>query len=278
MLFQITRGDETIRVPGNNWLEALGGHLGDFGLDQSVLGRLVVDVGADGVVHVKDSVSGSRFTLTPLEDVSEVGMGHGAYEHSEGAAPTAGSGGGAGEGQRSAATVPPPPAEAETDRPEDLVDELFDACFDIASAADVGMASTQAIAILRNRISCESAAVLYAGPNDTEMRFEAVQGPKSEELRGRMIPCDTGIAGFVHQYGVGLLVGDAGKDERHDKSMDQSTGYTTGSMLAVAIRDGSGQTYGALELLNPKTSFREWHLEAAQVVAGALADFMSYRY
>ena len=44
------------------------------------------------------------------------------------------------------------------------------------------------------------------------------------------------------------------------KSVDQSTGYTTNSMLAVAIRDGNGLTYGALELLNPKTSFREWHL------------------
>ena len=52
MLFQITRGDEPIRVPGNNWLEALGGHLGDFGLDQSVLGRLVVDVGGDASCHL----------------------------------------------------------------------------------------------------------------------------------------------------------------------------------------------------------------------------------
>jgi len=277
MLFEITRGDESIRVPGNNWLEALGGHLSEFGLDQSVLGRLVVDVGTDGVVQVKDPVSGSRFKLTPLENVDEVGLGHGTYETSASAgAPSAGGAGDA--AQRGEAHVPPPPAEAESDRPEDLIDDLFDACFDIASAQDVGMASTQALAILRNQISCESAAVLYAGPNDTEMQFVAVQGPKSEDLRGRAIPCDAGIAGFVHRYAVGLLVADAGKDERHDKSVDESVGYTTNSILAVALRDGSGQTYGALELLNPKDAFREWHLEAAQVVAGSLADFMSYRY
>jgi len=120
--------------------------------------------------------------------------------------------------------------------------------------------------------------VLYAGPNDQEMRFEAVQGPKSSDLLGRCIPCDSGIAGFVHRYGVGLLVADASKDDRHDKTVDESTGYVTNALMAVAIRDGEGQTYGALELLNPREGFREWHLEAAQVVAGALADYMSYRY
>jgi len=278
MLFEISTDGRTLRVPGNNWLEALGASLSEFGLDSSVLGRLIVDVGSDGVVQVKDPVSGSLFVLKALEDTSDVHLGHAEYETSEAAG--AGSGQDASErsGERGTATVPPPPAEAESDRPEDLVDELFDACFEIASAADIGIASTQALAILRNRISCESGAVLYAGPNDQEMRFESVQGPKAEDLRGRSIPCDSGIAGFVHRYGVGLLVGDATQDERHDKSVDEATGYVTNALLAVAIRDGSGQTYGALELLNPREGFREWHLEAAQVVAGALADFMSYRY
>ena len=126
MLFEISTDGRSLRVPGNNWLEALGGSLSEFGLDSSVLGRLIVDVGSDGVVQVKDPVSGSMFVLKALEGTSDVDLGHGEYETSAADLPTPASpDSGARDAARGSATIPPPPAEAESDRPEDLVSGLY---------------------------------------------------------------------------------------------------------------------------------------------------------
>jgi hypothetical protein len=180
-------------------------------------------------------------------------------------------------------TPPPPPpvlpkaSFVEDGRPAALVEDLFDACFELSFEPDIGGACRKALAILSAVVPAEAGAVLYGGLNSRELSFSAAFGPAAGALRGRTLPLDTGIAGFVHQRGINLVISDAHADDRHDRSVDQASGYVTGSILAASVRDDQGSSFGCIELLNPPGGFRDWHLEAAMIVARALAQFVGSR-
>jgi Nif-specific regulatory protein len=165
----------------------------------------------------------------------------------------------------------------ENDRPDDLAEQIFDLSFDITLAADVKQACDIALEVLHGLVPAESGAALHTDINSTGLRFISAFGPKSSGILGRTISFETGVAGFCHQHGVGLLVSDAVRDERHDKSVDRQVGYTTRDLIAVPLKSPGGHTYGCLELLNSPNGFRDWHMEAAQAIAGTLADFVSRR-
>ncbi len=134
-----------------------------------------------------------------------------------------------------------------------------------------------ALGTLRELIPSEAGAVLYAGINDTTLRFVSAFGPAARQVLGREIPVDAGAAGLCHLHGVGLIIRDTGVDERHDGAVDRATGYRTRRLLSAGIRDESGDSFGCIQLLNAPDAFRDWHLEAAQVVASELAAFIARR-
>ncbi len=45
-----------------------------------------------------------------------------------------------------------------------------------------------------------------------------------------------GIAGYVAESGETICVGDVKRDQRHDGSVDQMSGFDTRSILAVSLR------------------------------------------
>ena len=145
-------------------------------------------------------------------------------------------------------------------------------------ANDVGEACNLALEILRKLVPTDAGAVLYGDINSVGLTFLAAFGPAAKGLQGKTISFETGVAGFCHQHGVGLVLSDTVTDERHDKSVDKAVGYTTQAILAAPILSPGGHTYGCVELLNPRGGqFRDWHMEAAQTIAGTLADFVSRR-
>lgn len=161
--------------------------------------------------------------------------------------------------------------------PPDLVEQLFDKCFDISMASDPYEAAQISLDILAEFIQAESSAVLYASLNHTALEFLACTGPHAEEVRAMEVPFGQGIAGTVFDLGLSLIVRDATTDPRHLSKVDERTGYRTGPMLATVIRDDEGTMYGCIELMNPPVHFQDWHLDAAVTVAAALADFIRTR-
>lgn len=170
--------------------------------------------------------------------------------------------------------MPPAAAEPESDRPDDLAETLFDLSFEIMMANDVGEACQVALDTMRGLVEAEAGAVLYGDINSVGLTFMSAYGPAAGSLQGKTISFETGIAGFCHQHGVGLIIHDTVTDERHDKSVDEAVGFQTRSILAVAILSPGRHTYGCLELLNSPGGFKDWHLEAAQTIAGSLGDFV----
>jgi len=161
--------------------------------------------------------------------------------------------------------------------PEDLAEQLFDGGMDIASAGSPAEAAAAALSLLGRFVPAESACVLGAGLNDTALRFLAVTGPAAEQVRHLTVPFRTGIAGFCHETGADLMITDASVDPRHHSGVDESSGYRTRGVVAVALRDQDGDIHGCLELLNPPHAFAPWHLDAATSVAKALATYLGPR-
>ncbi len=171
----------------------------------------------------------------------------------------------------------PRSAVPEDDRPPELVEDLFDRCFDLSFEPHIGGACRKALEILRDFVPAEAGAVIYGSLASRELCFAAAFGPAAGALRGRTLPLDAGIAGFVHQRGVSLVVNDVRADSRHDPSVDKASGYRTESILAASVRDDDGSSFGCIELLNPPVRFQDWHLEATLVVARSLAQFVASR-
>ena len=406
MMYEVTGGQESVRVDGDNWLMALGASMDFFGLDPSGLARLAIDMRPGGEVRVKDPITGQSFTLKPVEaaaPAAPVRLKLGAMkaaldnlpEHErapsdseeevlDGPAPPpfimptsifapppelaprpgdpvdlptptdeAPMPGVAIAAEILPDFTPPPvqvspptpppvqtitpalaesgpvtaeislgdaieeleeletidevpgviidprlasgvtedltredtgrashvkaPAEAEDDRPEGLHEELFFKSMDITAAPTVDGGCQAALKILQEMIPSESGAVLYASINDTDLTFVTAFGPASRKIVGKSIPTDTGVAGFCHQRGLGMIINEAEADKRHDASVDRATGYHTHRLLSAGIRDNSGNSFGCIQLLNPPADFRDWHLEATQVIASELADFIALR-
>jgi putative ABC transport system ATP-binding protein len=64
------------------------------------------------------------------------------------------------------------------------------------------------------------------------------------------IPVTTGIAGYVARTGEAVNILDAYADPRFDPTTDRETGYRTGSVLCMPIRDRQQRIFAVAQLLN----------------------------
>src|SRR5436190_2968917 len=85
------------------------------------------------------------------------------------------------------------------------------------------------------------------------LTFIAAFGEASENLLGRRIPSDRGIAGHVYLTGTAYTAPDVREDSFFYSEIDRGTQYTTESLVAIPIRIGS-EVCGVLELINRRNS------------------------
>ncbi len=164
--------------------------------------------------------------------------------------------------------------EAPTEPPADLAEQLFMDGMDVADAESIEKAAETTLRILQKFVPAESASVLYAGLNDTELRFLAAQGPTADKVLELTVPLGTGIAGFCFDSGAALIIRNAESDPRHLHHVDEETGYRTQDLLTVPLRDSAGRIHGCIQLLNAPAGFATWHLEVSSTLGSTLADFI----
>lgn len=103
-----------------------------------------------------------------------------------------------------------------------------------------------------------------------ELRFEIAVSPVATDLKGISLKVGEGIAGWVAQHGMPLLIPDVTKDERFASHVAEAVEYPVSSILCVPlkIRD---RVLGVIELINSKGEhvFEEGDLP----LLGAVADF-----
>jgi Nif-specific regulatory protein len=103
-------------------------------------------------------------------------------------------------------------------------------------------------------------------PARNELFSRAAHLPEIGQIRLRL---GQGVAGYVAQKGVPVNVPDPRGEKRFFPEIDKMTGYRTHSLLAVPLRDGAGQLFGVLQVLNRRgaDAFTEEDESALLVIA-----------
>jgi signal transduction histidine kinase len=110
------------------------------------------------------------------------------------------------------------------------------------------------------------AGTLYLLDEETdELEFRVVVGGGGEQLVGRRMGRDQGIAGWVLGHQQAVIVDDTLRDKRHEMSISASVGYTTESMICAPLIDLNrtvgaqavgGRAFGVLQILNKQNDER----------------------
>ncbi len=120
-------------------------------------------------------------------------------------------------------------------------------------------------------LNAERGSLFLNDPDTNQLYSRVAQGNSQREIR---ILNSSGIAGHVFTGGQGLIIHDAYADARFDRSVDETTGFVTKSILCVPIRTAKGELIGVAQTLNKKKgrfSQGDLHLFEAMAQQGVLA-------
>lgn len=102
-----------------------------------------------------------------------------------------------------------------------------------------------------------------------EMWAKIAQGVDVVEIR---FPVGVGIAGTVGKTGEIINIPDAYHDARFNPEFDKKTGFRTQSILCVPLRNITGDTIGAIQVLNKRSGQFEQDDEALLTALAAQAS------
>jgi adenylate cyclase len=106
------------------------------------------------------------------------------------------------------------------------------------------------VEIATREMDAERSTIFLNDSDTNELYSRVAQGNFHREIR---ILNNSGVAGHVFTAGEGLIVHDAYKSEYFNRSVDESTGFITKSILCVPIRTLKGEVIGVAQVLNKRT-------------------------
>jgi hypothetical protein len=263
-LWNVISEGRSVSVESVAWLDALAMALPQFELSPARLDRFVCVMNPDGSVEVHEPVANVRLRVTPTAQytapIPEMPWSSALLAEAD--------------------SVPPP--RPGTPRPrqvpdvqEERVAALFDRCAEISSASGVRGASAVALDIVQEFVAANAGAVLLNTSDGQRLEFTAAFGPQARKVVGSTLPVRHGIAGFIRDFPIGVIIKDVHGDARFEAGVDRSSGYVTRSLLAVPVRAVDGRVHGCLELLNSRNGFVPGDLETTQMIASALGAWLS---
>jgi adenylate cyclase len=98
-------------------------------------------------------------------------------------------------------------------------------------------------------VDAERGSLFLNDKQTGELYSRVAQGNFKREIR---ILNTSGVAGHVFQSSEGLIIHDAYKDGRFNRSVDEQTGFRTRSILCVPVRTVNGEVIGVSQALNKK--------------------------
>ncbi len=121
-------------------------------------------------------------------------------------------------------------------------------------------------------VDADAGTVYLYRPADDKLVFRLVIGEKSEELTGRVMPADAGVAGAVFQSGESRIAADARSTGEHDRTIGESVGFDTKNIIAVPLKYQAGRPVGVMQVLNKRSgAFDSNDLEVLEIVAAVAA-------
>ncbi len=98
-------------------------------------------------------------------------------------------------------------------------------------------------------VEMEGASILLLDASGDKLEFFMVRGEKEGELTGVKMDAAKGIAGKVIASGETVLIENTEKDRDFYKTIDETVGYSTRSLIAVPLKSGD-RVIGVLEGVN----------------------------
>jgi len=99
-------------------------------------------------------------------------------------------------------------------------------------------------------VGAEAGSILLFD-EEQKLRFHTAYGAKASEVKPLVVSPGQGIAGWTAQTKRPALVNDVSSDSRFDSRFDESTGFTTRSVLCVPLLI-EHRVIGVLELVNKR--------------------------
>jgi HD-GYP domain-containing protein (c-di-GMP phosphodiesterase class II) len=130
----------------------------------------------------------------------------------------------------------------------------------------------QVIKMTQQTLNASAASILLFRDNNQELYFEAASGPVGKALHQVKLDTQYGIAGQVARTGKPLIVNDVSRSTNFHKMIDDTTGFTTKSLVCAPL-SVNNQILGVMEVLNKRdgTIFGEQDLDALVSVAAMTA-------
>ena len=123
-----------------------------------------------------------------------------------------------------------------------------------------------------------AASILLINESEGVLEFKVSTETSNQDLVGKRIPLDKGIAGYVAMTGQPIAISKVEQDPRFNRDFAESTGYVPDSILAMPLISGD-RVIGVMEVLDKidAPSFGMQDMELLAIFAGqaALAIEMS---
>lgn len=121
----------------------------------------------------------------------------------------------------------------------------------INSTLEISALLDMIVYVATQLIDTESASVMLMDEKTGELRFAAVSGQKSADIKPVVVPMTGSIAGMVYTDNKPCLIRDVQQDSRWYQNVDAKTGFVTRSIIAVPVQL-QGQVIGVVEALNKR--------------------------
>ncbi len=124
----------------------------------------------------------------------------------------------------------------------------------LTSTLELGEILTTIMKKSRKLIKAETWSLLLLDEETGELVFEKITGKKEDKkkIKKFRLKLGEGIAGWVAQEGIPVVVPDVSIDKRFCSKIDKETNYRTKSLMCVPIKS-KGSTLGVLEIVNKIT-------------------------
>lgn len=131
------------------------------------------------------------------------------------------------------------------------LDALNKISFDLTRTTDLDVLLNKIIKYATIIVEGEAASLLLLDKEKKELYFKASLGKKSKEIKKYKVKIGEGIAGWVAEKGISLIVDDVSKDGRWNKRVDNATKFKTKSIICVPLilQD---EILGVMEVINKK--------------------------
>lgn len=122
----------------------------------------------------------------------------------------------------------------------------------ITSSVELSDVLSKIMARVKEMTKAESWAVLLVDQETGELVLEKTDTKKTKKIQKLRLKMGEGIAGWVAQEGIPVVVPDVSKDERFIGKIDRVVHFKTKSLMCVPIKS-RGQVIGVIEISNKTT-------------------------